>query len=354
MVSADQILDQQTTAVLLLDNELFVRYLNQAAEALLETSGQHLVGEPLAKVFFDPSTPEQVISDALGGDAFTKRGAQIRTIGGRDVTVDYTVSPMLDGQPAQLLVEIQPMDRVRRINRDDHHASVQETTRKLVRGLAHEIKNPLGGIRGAAQLLARELATEQQRDYTRIIIEEADRLRNLVDRMLGPSQLPKLEPVNLHQVLERVVQIVEAEAQGDVNFSRDYDPSLPEVEADLEQMIQAVLNIVRNAHQALDDTPDAEINLRTRIVRQFTIGPIRHKIVAQVNVTDNGPGVDPELFERMYYPMISGRADGTGLGLSIAQNIISQHGGIIECESQPRETTFTIYMPLEQYHGSDQ
>ena len=354
MVSADQILDLQTTAVLLIDSELVVRYLNQAAEALLETSGQHLVGEPLAKAFVDPSTPDHVMNAALAGDGFTKRGAQIKTVGGRDVTVDYTVSPMLDSQPAQLLVEVQPMDRVRRINRDDHHASVQETTRKLVRGLAHEIKNPLGGIRGAAQLLERELATEQMRDYTRIIIEEADRLRNLVDRMLGPSQLPRIEPVNLHQVLERVVQLVDAEALGEVVFSRDYDPSLPEVEADLEQMIQAVLNIVRNAHQALDDTPDAEINLRTRIVRQFTIGQVRHKIVARVDVTDNGPGVDPELFERMYYPMISGRAEGTGLGLSIAQNIISQHGGIIECESQPRETTFTIYMPLEQCNGSDQ
>jgi two-component system nitrogen regulation sensor histidine kinase GlnL len=249
------------------------------------------------------------------------------------------------------LLEIQPLDRLLRINRDDHHASVQETTRKLVRGLAHEIKNPLGGIRGAAQLLQRELATERQRDYTRIIIEEADRLRNLVDRMLGPSQVPRLVPVNIHQALERVVLLLEAEAPGRISFVRDYDPSLPEVEADLEQLIQALLNIVRNAQQALEKTPAPEIRLRSRIIRQFTIGTTRHRLVLRLDITDNGPGIPPDLFDRMYYPMISGRADGSGLGLSIAQSIVGQHGGLIECESKPGSTTFSIFLPLEQPHG---
>jgi two-component system, NtrC family, nitrogen regulation sensor histidine kinase GlnL len=209
----------------------------------------------------------------------------------------------------------------------------------------------LGGIRGAAQLLERELQTERQRDYTRIIIEEADRLRNLVDRMLGPSQRPSLVPVNVHQALERVVQLLEAEQPGRIQVVRDYDPSLPLIEADLEQLIQALLNIVRNAQQALEKIEAAQIVLRTRILRQFTIGPIRHRLVLRIDIADNGPGIPPELFDRMYYPMISGRADGSGLGLSIAQSIVGQHGGLVECESRPGATTFSIFLPLEQPHG---
>ena len=348
----DYILDQQSTAVMALSADLQILYLNQAAEALVEASGHRLLGEPLARVFCDSATPMSTFVEALtDGQAFTKRGAMARTISGATVSVDYTVTPMLDRTPPQLLLEILPLDRLLRINRDDHHASVQETTRKLVRGLAHEIKNPLGGIRGAAQLLQRELQTEHQRDYTRIIIEEADRLRNLVDRMLGPSQLPKLVPVNIHQVLERVISLLEAEAPGQIRFVRDYDPSLPEVEADLEQLIQALLNIVRNAQQALEKTAAPQIRLCTRIIRQFTIGATRHRMVLQLDIADNGPGIPPELFDRMYYPMISGRADGSGLGLSIAQSIVGQHGGLIECESKPGATVFTIYLPLEQSHG---
>jgi len=185
-----------------------------------------------------------------------------------------------------------------------------------------------------------------------VIIAEADRLRNLVDRMLGPSQLPKIAPVNLHQVLERVVQLIDAEAGGRIRIVRDYDPSLPDLDADLEQLIQAMLNIVRNAEQALEQTAAPEIVLRTRIIRQFTIGNVRHRLVARIDVKDNGPGVPPEIFDRMYYPMISGRVGGSGLGLSITQRILDQHHGLIECESRPGETTFTVYLPLEQPNGS--
>jgi two-component system nitrogen regulation sensor histidine kinase GlnL len=352
MHAPEDVLDHLTTAVIALSDDLRVVYLNQAAEALIEASGHRVIGEPLLRVFNDAATPPASLIETLTtGQAFTKRGANVRTISGATVPVDYTVTPMHDRAPAQLLVEIVPLDRLQRINRDDHHASVQETTRKLVRGLAHEIKNPLGGIRGAAQLLQRELATERQRDYTRIVIEEADRLRNLVDRMLGPSQVPQFRPVNVHLALERVVSLLEAEAPGQIHFERDYDPSLPEIEADLEQLIQALLNIVRNAQQALEQTPDPLIRLRSRIIRQFTIGAIRHRLVLRLDVTDNGPGIPPDLFDRMYYPMISGRADGSGLGLSIAQSIVGQHGGLIECETKPGDTTFSIYLPLEQPHG---
>lgn len=348
------LLDHQTTSIVVLDDDLTVRYLNQAAEALLEVSGQRVRGEPIARIFSDPSTPEASLHEVVAnGQPFTKRHARVRMSSGEYVTVDYTVSPIVDRGPEHLLLEIQPLDRILRINRDDQLVSVQETTRKLVRGLAHEIKNPLGGIRGAAQLLDRELKTERLRDYTRIIIDEADRLRNLVDRMLGPNQLPRFERVNVHRILERVVQIVDAEQPNRIRFERDYDPSLPEIDADLEQLIQAILNIVRNAQQALSDTPNPLIKLTTRIIRQFTIGTTRHRMVVRVDLGDNGPGIPRDLFERMYYPMISGRADGSGLGLSITQSIIGQHGGIIECESRPGETVFSIYLPLEQHHARD-
>jgi two-component system nitrogen regulation sensor histidine kinase GlnL len=351
MPSQEYLLDQLATAVVVLDASLQVCYLNQAAEALFEVSRQRMVGEPCSRLFCDAGGTAIDLAEALAqGQDFTKRAAVLRTPAGLALSVDYAVSAILDRPQPELLIEITPLDRLLRINRDDHHASVQDTTRKLVRGLAHEIKNPLGGIRGAAQLLERELDSERERDYTRVIIEEADRLRNLVDRMLGPSHLPRLAKINAHQVLERVVQLVEAEQPGRIRIVRDYDPSLPEVEADLEQLIQAVLNIVRNAQQALAETPDPRIDLRTRIIRQFTIGNVRHRLVVLIEISDNGPGIPPELSDRIYYPMISGRAEGSGLGLSITQSIVGQHHGLIECDSRPGHTTFSLYLPLEQGH----
>ena len=250
-----------------------------------------------------------------------------------------------------LLLEVHPRDRLLRITKEEAQLSKQETSKMLVRGLAHEIKNPLGGIRGAAQLLARELPDEHLKDYTNVIIEEADRLRNLVDRMLGSNKLPALAMTNVHEVLERVCHLVEAESQGCITLVRDYDPSIPDVLIDREQMIQAVLNIVRNAMQAISSQNElrlGRISLRTRALRQFTIGHVRHRLVTKVEITDNGPGIPAELQETIFFPMVSGRPDGTGLGLAITQNIISQHQGLIECESHPGHTTFSIFLPLEQ------
>jgi two-component system nitrogen regulation sensor histidine kinase GlnL len=343
------ILDHQTCGVLILDAELKISYLNQAAEALLQASQQQLLGEPIHDALNDRDTLDDALAAVLAdGQSFTKRGALVRTVSGAELHVDYTVSPILDRVPNELLIEIQPLDRLLGINRDGHQVDIQETTQKLVRGLAHEIKNPLGGIRGAAQLLDRELSTERQRDYTRIIIEEADRLRNLVDRMLGPSRLPTLTNVNVHHVLEHLIQLVEAEQPGRIRIERDYDPSLPEIEGDLDQLIQALLNVVRNAQQAMEDTDEPTLTLRTRIIRQFTIGARRHRLVVQIDISDNGCGIPEELGERIYYPMISGRANGSGLGLSIAQNIVNQHHGLIKAESQPGRTTFSVILPLDQ------
>ncbi|OII59395.1 PAS domain-containing sensor histidine kinase, partial [Pseudomonas putida] len=277
--------------------------------------------------------------------------AQLTSLTGQTITVDYAVTPILHQGQTLLLLEVHPRDRLLRITKEEAQLSKQETTKMLVRGLAHEIKNPLGGIRGAAQLLARELPEEGLRDYTNVIIEEADRLRNLVDRMLGSNKLPSLAMTNIHEVLERVCSLVEAESQGCITLVRDYDPSLPDVLVDREQMIQAVLNIVRNAMQAISSQNElrlGRITLRSRALRQFTIGHVRHRLVARVEIIDNGPGIPPELQDTLFYPMVSGRPDGTGLGLAITQNIISQHQGLIECESHAGHTAFSIYLPLEQ------
>ena len=346
------LLDNLTTATLLLDDNLRLVYMNPAAEMLLAVSGQRSHGQFISELFTESSEALSALRQAVEqAHPFNKREAVLTAVSGQTLTVDYAVTPVLSRGHTHLLLEVHPRDRLLRITKEEAQLSKQETTKLLVRGLAHEIKNPLGGIRGAAQLLARELPEESLRDYTNVIIEEADRLRNLVDRMLGSNKLPSLSMTNVHEVLERVCSLVDAESQGSLILVRDYDPSIPDVLIDREQMIQAVLNIVRNAMQALVGQSDlrlGRITLRTRALRQFTIGHCRHRLVTKIEIIDNGPGIPAELQETIFYPMVSGRADGTGLGLAITQNIISQHQGLIECESHPGHTVFSIFLPLEQ------
>ena len=346
------LLDNLTTATLLLNAELRLEYMNPAAEMLLAVSGQRSHGQFISELFTESTEALSSLRQAVEqAHPFTKREAQLTSLTGQTITVDYAVTPILNQGQTLLLLEVHPRDRLLRITKEEAQLSKQETTKMLVRGLAHEIKNPLGGIRGAAQLLARELPEEGLRDYTNVIIEEADRLRNLVDRMLGSNKLPSLAMTNIHEVLERVCSLVDAESQGCITLVRDYDPSLPDVLIDREQMIQAMLNIVRNAMQAISSQNElrlGRITLRSRALRQFTIGHVRHRLVARVEIIDNGPGIPPELQDTLFYPMVSGRPDGTGLGLAITQNIISQHQGLIECESHAGHTAFSIYLPLEQ------
>ena len=346
------LLDNLTTAVLLLDAELRLQYMNPAAEMLLAVSGQRNHGQFISELFTESAEALAALRQAVSqAHPFTKREATLTSLNGHSQTVDYAVTPIPARRETLLLLEIHPRDRLLRITKEEAQLSKQETTKLLVRGLAHEIKNPLGGIRGAAQLLSRELHEPSLRDYTDVIIEEADRLRNLVDRMLGSNKLPSLSMTNIHEVLERVCSLVDLESQGRITLVRDYDPSIPDVLIDREQMIQAVLNIVRNAMQALASQNDlhlGRITLRTRTLRQFTIGHTRHRLVCKVEIIDNGPGIPPELQDTIFYPMVSGRADGTGLGLAITQNIISQHQGLIECESHPGHTVFALFLPLEQ------
>ncbi|HET8704748.1 MAG TPA: nitrogen regulation protein NR(II) [Pseudomonadales bacterium] len=348
-----RILDHMATAVLVLDIELRVQYMNPAAENLLAVSIARREAPLVWDLFWEaaPGSADMLQTAVSTRQGYTKREAHLQLPSGQQLTVDYTVTPFHElGTPLMLLVEIRTLDRLLKISREDSIISAQQATRALVRGIAHEVKNPLGGIRGAAQLLAKELPNDELRDYTNVIISETDRLRNLVDRMLGPRTVPHYQYINIHEVIERVRNIISAEAHEKVNVIRDYDPSLPDVYADPDQLIQAILNIVRNAMQALLENPKQQnpsITLRSRALRQFTIGSIRHRLVICVEIIDNGPGIPNDLQETMFYPMVSGRAHGTGLGLSIAQNIINQHHGLIECDSIPGHTVFRLYIPLE-------
>ena len=343
------ILDQLTTAVVVVDaasdRSFRISYLNQSAQSLFGRSDTRTLGLPLVQLMRDDHATPTVLRGVLDtGQPFTKREVPLYVVDGL-IRVNYSISPLSE---TELLVEFERLDRFIRIDRDERHVTLQETVRKLARGLAHEIKNPLGGLRGAAQLLDRQLGDDAQREYTSVIISEADRLRNLVDRILGPNGEVSFEPVNVHHVIERVVKLLEAESPARIKFERSYDPSLPDVEADFERLVQATLNVLSNAALALKETPEPCITLATRVVRQFTIGPTRHRLVANIDFIDNGPGVPADIADRIFYPMISGRPEGSGLGLAITQTIIAQHNGLIECESEPGRTIFSFYLPIIQ------
>ena len=348
------ILDNLQTAILLVDPDLSVNYLNSSAEALLETSGNQVTGESITVLFTEKETEEATLLEAIkDNNPFTKRETQLILPNGRSITVDCAVTPVFtDDEVSALIMEFQPLDRLLKISRKEGLLSSQQNSQALIRGLAHEIKNPLGGLRGAAQLLAKELPNESLTDYTNIIIEEADRLGNLVDRMLGSHNLMNMQALNIHEVLERVKSLVDAETGGRIALKRDYDPSIPDISGDKERLIQALLNIVRNAMQALlcsnnKATATPTITLKTRTLRQFTIGTKRHRLVCKIEISDNGPGIAKDIAETLFFPMVSGRADGTGLGLSISQSIITHHHGLIECSSEPGNTVFALVIPLE-------
>ena len=339
------VLDNLSTAVLLFDRDLRLVYINPAGEMLFDVSTRQLLGQEVSALFqcADREAGRHLRTAWISGQPLTEREILL-SISGREVTVDCTVVPLPDADGGTL-VELQQIDRQLRIGREEQLLAQHKATRDLIRGLAHEIKNPLGGLRGAAQLLAAELQGPELHEYTDVIISEADRLQALVDRMLGPNKLPAIVDVNIHHVLERVRQLVEAESGADLDIVRDYDPSIPELRGDADQLIQAFLNLARNAARAMHGV--GRITLRSRVQRQYTIGSHSYKYVIQVDVIDNGPGIPDELRERLFYPMVSGSADGVGLGLSIAQSLVQRHGGLFECSSKPGKTVFTVLLPLE-------
>lgn len=343
------ILDNISTGIATLDGDLHVTALNAAAEALLETSESRGVGVHLDKLVVRPNNWQTMLQRVLDSNSpHAQRSVNLRLPSGQETLVDVIITPLREDQSAsRLLVELLAVDRLHRISREESLLHAQETNRAVIRGLAHEIKNPLGGVRGAAQLLARELPDDELTEYTNIIIREADRLRDLVDRLLGPNQELDVQSLNIHEVLEHVCRLVSAEAGDSASIVRDYDPSLPQVPGDRSQLVQAVLNIARNALQASEEGSDCVIRLRTRSQRQFTIGTQRHRLVCRLDIIDNGPGIPPDMIQAIFAPMVTGRADGTGLGLSIAQSIVTRHGGSLECASKPGKTRFTIYLPME-------
>ncbi|MBQ0719812.1 MAG: PAS domain-containing protein [Gammaproteobacteria bacterium] len=347
------VLDNLNTSVLLIDAELCISYLNPAAESLLAVSAHRLLNSYAPQLFVEAEPRHQVFVNALENEsAFTERKVKVLLPDLREITVDYSVTPLAQaGQPLLLLLEMLPVDRTLRIDREEALLSANDTSRNLVRGLAHEIKNPLGGIRGASQLLALELDRSELVEYTDVIIAETDRLRELVDRLLGSPLPTKFAQLNIHEVTEHVATLVQAETHGSLTINKDYDPSIPEITGDREKLIQAVLNVVRNAMQALDGAGKighgGEITLRTRILNHFTIGKKRHPMVCRLEIIDNGPGIPADISQRIFYPMISGRAEGSGLGLPIAQSAIHQHQGLIECESELGRTRFSIYLPVK-------
>ena len=345
------ILENLNTAVLLVNGDLVLHAINPAGEMLLETGARHATGQPLAHLLpHNQALLEAMHQTLVSGHPFTEHGLRLGVPVNRWITVDCTVTPVARAHGGgELILEINPIDRLLRLAREESRHDQHAASRAVIRGLAHEIKNPLGGLRGAAQLLERELPSESLKEYTRIIIHEADRLRNLVDRMVGPITPLRKKPMNIHQVMDHVRSLVLAEVPAGIHLERDYDPSIPEFPADAEQLTQAVLNITRNAVQALNQ--EGTIEFRTRIERQFTIGQKRHRLVVRAEIEDSGPGIPDELREHIFYPMVTSKPNGTGLGLSIAQDIVAQHGGIIECSSCPGITIFRIYLPLDSRDG---
>jgi two-component system nitrogen regulation sensor histidine kinase GlnL len=339
-------LELLATAVLLLDPSLAVVYANPAAENLFELSRRQLVGQPTAALFTDPSGLVAAVGKARGsGTSYTEQELELTINGKAKLHLTCTVSPV-EVNEATLMLEFRHIDQQLKIAREERLLEQQQANRDLIRSLAHEIKNPLGGIRGAAQLLERELDRPQLVEYTQVIIGEADRLQSLVNRLLTPHRLPNYRRTNIHEILVRVKGVVQAEFP-QVAIQPDFDISLPEFDADPEQLTQAVLNIVRNAAQALaGTTAGPTIRLTTRVARYVTLARKRHRLALAVAIADNGPGIPDALRDKIFYPLVSGREGGSGLGLTIAQTFIAQHNGSIECESVPGRTVFTILLPL--------
>lgn len=347
--------DALTTLVAVVDGQGRVRYANTALQSVLGLAARHLLGQQLADRFVPQADG---VLNAIAGIqaqryASLRYEAQLKTPAGEALPVHVMVSPGL--QSAHWLVELIPVEQQVRQDREARLLAQAQSHKEWVRNMAHEIKNPLGGIRGAAQLLALELAesgtpTARYEPYTQVIVREVDRLQDLLDRLLKPHRQPHVVgDVNIHAVCEQVRSVVLAEFGAGLRIARDYDISIPEFRGDHEQLVQAVLNIAQNAAQALSEQRQlgqARIIFKTRVVRQVTLAGQRHRLALALDVADNGPGIAPALRERLFEPLVSAREGGLGLGLTLAQNFVQQHQGHIDCESQPGRTVFRIWIPL--------
>jgi len=332
------------TSVILVDQSFIVQTSNPAAEQLFELSAKRMRNSHLTTLYQHLSSSLNLFSQVFQSDqGFNDNLATLVCLDHRSITVDLSVTPVEYLQQPHLLLELRQVDQQQRISTEMQQLTQQQLAKDLVKGLAHEIKNPLGGLRGAAQLLHRQL-DDESREYTQMIIEQADRLNNLVERMLGPNKHRQHSFHNIHQVLEKIIQLVSIELPPNIHLQRDYDPSIPDILIDPEQIQQSLLNIIQNAVQALGQ--QGEIKLVTRIVNQVTINGKRHRLAIEIKIIDNGPGIAEELKNALFYPMVTGRADGTGLGLSITQTLIQQHHGRVDFSSRPGCTEFKVTLPV--------
>ncbi|MCM2681021.1 nitrogen regulation protein NR(II) [Echinimonas agarilytica] len=341
------LLENLSTAVILIDQRLQIRYINAAGEQILSQSAQRLLGEKFTTLFEHCSLePDLLLRLFSEGQGFSDGEVSLVPTEAEPLLADIAAAPMSVGGQSYALLELRRIDQQRRISQEIIQSAQQTAARDLVRSLAHEIKNPLGGLRGAAQLLQKELVDPNLGEFTQIIIEQADRLRNLVDRLLGPQQPGQRAEHNIHKVLETVRQLVSMEKSEDLAIVPDYDPSIPEFPMDPEQMQQAILNIVKNASEALSGK--GRITFRTRIANRVTLKGVQYRLAVELSIIDNGPGIPIELQDTLFYPMVSGKPHGTGLGLSIAQTLAAQHSGRIDCSSWPGHTEFKMTLPIRK------
>lgn len=345
VLSPSEILDSQVNAVLVTDTNLLLEYMNQAAQELIGNSLLRIKGQPIQSVISSSQLDSHIKQALRSQQSHVAREGEIIIQGYQCLSVDCAITPLFKNDEFRgMLFELTRVDRQLRIARETELINTQDTNKSVLRGIAHEIKNPLGGLRGAAQLLEIEFADEAVKEYTQIIISEADRLTTLVDNMLGSNQLPQKTLVNIHEVLEHARQVIVAKHPDKVTISPDYDPSIPQIRGDRDQLVQVALNLLNNAVRSFAD--EGHIVLKTRIQRNFTIGSNHYPLVLCAQVIDNGQGIPEDLQGKVFFPMITGHADGTGLGLSIAQSIINQHNGLIEFQSKPGNTEFSMFIPI--------
>lgn len=336
-------LDLLATAVILIDGQRSVRHINPAAENMFGISAHHILKHPLTELFGQNKELLKALDSALQqGASFTEHELHVHA-NGHQLQLSCTITPM-EYELGAAALEFHPVGGSMKIAREEQALVQAQASQTLLRQLAHEIRNPLGGIRGAAQLLEVELDAPNLAEYTQVIIKETDRLQGLLDRMLTPARRPNIQDVNIHETIERVRSLLLAEFP-ELVVRRDYDLSLPEIQADPEQLIQAMLNIARNAAQAMHGQGD--IRFHTRIARQVTLAMKRWKLAMRIEIIDNGPGIPEDLRDTLFFPLISGRDGGTGLGLTLAQSLVQRHEGAIHMESAPGHTCFSILLPIK-------
>ena len=343
MPHATPCLDILATAVLILDEQRVIRHINPAAENLFGISAHHAIGRPLSAILKERTELVRVMDAVLQeGVSFTEHHMLIES-GDHALLLNLTISP-LEGESSSLVLEFHSAGGSVKIARDEQAMAQAQAVQMLLKQLAHEIRNPLGGIRGAAQLLEAELNGADLSEYTQVIIQETNRLQSLLDRWLTPAKRPDIQPVNLHEILERVRNLLQAEFPN-LSFERDYDISVPDILGDQEQLIQAVLNIARNAAQANDGM--GTVKFATRISRQVTLAMKRWKLAARIDIIDYGPGIPEDMQDKVFFPLVSGRENGTGVGLTLAQSLIQRHEGMIHMVSEPGFTRFSIFLPIK-------